>query len=55
MCGYLSSARIRDVVRIDGSDSVLLGHDTDISVGAGDDMSDYKKLYNRWGYFCLKK
>jgi hypothetical protein len=55
MGGYLSRARIRDVVRIDGSDSVLFGHNAEILVGEGDDMSDYKKLYNRWGYFCLKK
>ena len=51
----LISARVKDAVRIDGSDSILFGHGAEILVGKDDEMSDAKKLYNKWGYQCQKE
>lgn len=55
MAQNLISVRVKDAVRIDGSDSILFGRDTTILVGDGDKMSERKKLYNHWGYCCRKE
>lgn len=44
----LAGIRVRDAVRVDGNDSILLGHGTSVAVGA--EMPDYKRLLQRWGY-----
>ena len=44
----LAGIRVRDAVRVDGNDSILLGHGSSVVVGAA--MPDYKLLLQRWGY-----
>jgi hypothetical protein len=39
---------IKDAVKLDGSDSVLFGHDSEILYGT--DMSPYKRVWMRWGF-----
>jgi len=54
MAGKLIGVRVKEAVRIDDSDSVLFGHGAEILVGKGDDMSVYKRLYNKWGYMTVR-
>lgn len=49
----LAAAHVRDAVRIDGNDSILLGGASGLVIG--DDMPDYKRHYNRWGYQCRRE
>jgi hypothetical protein len=53
VAAFLASALVKDAVRIDGNDSILLGHGTEIIVGTS--MPDHKRLYNRWGFQCRRE
>jgi hypothetical protein len=43
----LADIGVRDAVRLDGSDSVLFGHDTTLLWG--EQMTSYKRIWMRWG------
>jgi len=45
---HLADVSVRDAVKLDGSDSVLLGHDSTIEWGDG--MTAYKRIWMRWGF-----
>jgi len=45
---HLADIGVRDAVKLDGGDSVLLGHDK--TVLWGDGMSGYKRVWMRWGF-----
>lgn len=45
---HLADIGVRDAVKLDGSDSVLLGHDKTVLWGNG--MTGYKRVWMRWGF-----
>lgn len=51
MANMLSGVLVKDAVQLDGADSVLLGVDKTIVVGAS--MIEAKRLGNTWGYLTI--
>lgn len=51
MAALLAGVRVRDAVRLDGNDSVLMGHHN--TMHYGDDMPAPKRAYNKYGYYFL--
>jgi len=45
---HLADVGVRDAVKLDGSDSVMLGHDSTLEWG--DAMTAYKRVWMRWGF-----
>jgi hypothetical protein len=45
---HLADVGVRDAVKLDGSDSVMLGHESTLEYGA--DMTEYKSVWMKWGF-----
>jgi hypothetical protein len=51
MAELLAAVRVKDAVRLDGNDSVLMGHHGTLHYGS--DIPPPKRAYNKFGYYCL--